>query len=162
MVKIENDWKIVQLIDTRQKEGCVTDIEDHLNAFLTAWHHAAAVADAEKFFGKMTEDGIYIGTDPTERWKRDEIREWAKDYFNRESAWDFTATERNIEVDSDGKIAWFDELLNTGMGQCRGSGVLALTPDGWKIKHYHLSLAVPNDALEPYMKMVEELKKENR
>jgi hypothetical protein len=33
------------------------------------------------------------------------------------------------------KTAWFDELLNTQMKICRGSGVSKVGND-WKIKHY--------------------------
>jgi hypothetical protein len=38
-------------------------------------------------------------------------------------AWSF-ALERHIYFDKTGKTAWFDELLNTQMKICRGSGVL--------------------------------------
>ena len=44
-------------------------------------------------------------------------------------------------------LAWFDERLdNASYGETRGSGVLRLTEDGWKIEQYVLSFAVPNDA----------------
>ncbi|MBS9766494.1 MAG: nuclear transport factor 2 family protein [Flavobacteriaceae bacterium] len=42
-------------------------------------------------------------------------------------------------------MAWFDELLDTWMGICRGSGVLEKTAKGWKIRHYVLSVTVPNE-----------------
>jgi hypothetical protein len=38
------------------------------------------------------------------------------------------------------KTAWFDELLNTQMKICRGSGVLVKIDGKWKIKHYVLSM----------------------
>ncbi len=44
-------------------------------------------------------------------------------------------------------VAWFDERLeNASYGEMRGSGVLRLTDDGWKIEQYVLSFAVPNGA----------------
>ena len=46
---------------------------------------------------------------------------------------------------TDGKTAWFDELLNTQMKICRGSGVLVRINNDWKIKHYVLSMTIPND-----------------
>ena len=48
---------------------------------MNAWHKAAATADEDTFFGSMTADAIYIGTDATERWLRDELKEWSKEYF---------------------------------------------------------------------------------
>ena len=41
---------------------------------------------------------------------------------------------------------YLDEVLdNDAYGTTRGSGVLRLTEDGWKIEQYVLSFAVPND-----------------
>ena len=34
------------------------------------------------------------------------------------------------------------------MGTCRGSGVLEKTNDSWKIKHYVLSVTIPNDDIQ--------------
>lgn len=127
--------------------------EQQINTLLDNWHHAAAVADEDIFFGSMTEDARYIGTDETENWKRDELKEWSKEYFAKESAWDFKKKTRNVFVYSDGKLAWFDETLDTWMGVCRGSGVLILTKEGWKIKHYVLSIAVPNDKIDSYLEL---------
>jgi hypothetical protein len=43
-------------------------------------------------------------------------------------------------------VAVFDEVLdNDSYGTVRGSGVLRLTDDGWKIEQYVLSFTVPND-----------------
>lgn len=154
MVRLNKEWKITQITDTRRKENCVERPEDHLQAFLNRWHNAASTADSDTFFGSMTEDGIYIGTDATERWKRDELKEWSKKYFEREKAWDFKTKSRQIELSEDGRTAWFDEILDTWMGDCRGSGVLTLTNDGWKIKHYHLAMAVPNDVIDEYLELL--------
>lgn len=150
-------WKIIQITDTRRKSGCLQDappLETRLDQLITNWHHAAAVADEEGFFGAMGAEGVYIGTDASERWQRDELREWAKSAFERESAWAFTAKNRKIQVSEDGRHAWWDELLDTWMGVCRGSGVLESTPEGWKIMHYQLSVAVPNDKIEKFKKLV--------
>ena len=40
-------------------------------------------------------------------------------FLNREKVWDFKP-ERHIQVDEAGNLAWFDELLDTWMGTCRG------------------------------------------
>ncbi len=138
--------------DTRRRTGCPGDeqTESTIDSLINAWHHAASVADENAFFGRMTEDGIYIGTDPTERWKRDELKEWSKKYFEGESAWSFTPMSRNITVAPGGQIAWFDELLDTWMGVCRSTGIMEKRDGEWMIVHYHLSVSMPNDLLDAY------------
>jgi hypothetical protein len=157
LFKGSEGWKIVQITDTRRKTGCLQDappLETRLDQLITSWHRAAAVADEDSFFGAMSPAGVYIGTDASERWLRDELREWSKSAFERESAWAFTAKNRKIQISEDGRHAWWDELLDTWMGVCRGSGVLEHTPEGWKIMHYQLSLAVPNEKIEKFKKLV--------
>jgi hypothetical protein len=60
--------------------------------------------------------------------------------------------ERHIYVDKSGKTTWFDELLNT-QKICRGSGVLVKVGKDWKIKHYVLSMTVPNDNVTEVVKL---------
>jgi len=117
-----------------------------INILLNDWHAAAANGDFNGYFGKISEDGRYIGTDATENWDKKAFVAFSKPYFDRGKAWDFKALERNIYFSKDGKVAWFDELLDTWMKGCRGSGVLEKEGKEWKIKHYVLSMTVPNDA----------------
>ncbi len=112
---------------------------------LDAWHRAAAEANFEAYFGLMTEKGVFLGTDATENWQNQAFRAFSKPYFEAGKAWSFTPVERNIYVDESGTIAWFDELLDTQMKLCRGSGVLKKEGATWKIAHYVLSIAVPNE-----------------
>lgn len=137
--------------------GLIINAQDtaktEIHQLLNEWHHAAAVADADTFFGSMTADAHYIGTDQSEDWTRDEMREWANEIFKRDSAWDFETIHRNIYLSDDGRIAWFDETLETWMGVCRGSGIVVAAPDGWKIKHYVLSVAVPNSIINDYLEI---------
>ena len=132
-----------------------TQQNDEINTVITQWHKAAADADFDAYFGLMTQDAIFIGTDPTENWNYQDFKAFSKPYFDRGKAWIFTDLERNIFYDKKSNIAWFDELLDTQMGICRGSGILQKTTDGWKIKHYVLSIAIPNDNV----KEITELKK---
>src|SRR5271170_7515795 len=37
-------------------------------AVLDDWHQAAAVSDEARYFGHFAPNGVYMGTDPTERW----------------------------------------------------------------------------------------------
>ncbi len=127
--------------------------EEKINNLLDNWHLAAAKADSDGFFGAMTEEAHYLGTDESEDWKREEMRVWAKPFFDSGKAWDFKKKTRHIYVYQDGKLAWFDENLDTWMGPCRGSGVVVLTKDGWKIQQYVLSVLVPNDKIDAYLEL---------
>ncbi|HEY3402663.1 MAG TPA: nuclear transport factor 2 family protein [Ohtaekwangia sp.] len=136
---------------------CAAQSQKHsdIHLFLDQWHKAAANADSTIFFGSMADDAIYIGTDATERWTKTEFMAFAKPYFARGKAWDFKPYDRDLHVTSDGKNAWFSELLTTWMGVCRGSGVLRKTKKGWKIEQYHLSVTVPNDIIKDFITLVD-------
>src|SRR5215470_13711859 len=128
---------------------------------LDAWHAAAASADEEKYFSYFTPDAVFLGTDGTERWTRDEFRKWAHPYFAKGKAWSFKAVSRWISFAPDRTVAWFDEALETpNLGPCRGSGVLVATPKGWKIAQYNLSIPIPNDLTDDFKKRIEEYERE--
>lgn len=127
-----------------------------INTMLDAWHKAAADADFDAYFGHMTSDAVFIGTDATENWQGEAFKTFAKPYFDRGKAWSFTALERNVYLATGKDMAWFDELLDTQMKICRGSGVLVKKNGQWKIKHYVLSVTVPNDNIEQLIKIKEE------
>ncbi len=151
-------WQIIQVTDTRRSEGCISsseELESSLHQLIDDWHAAAARADAEAFFGAMAEDGIYVGTDPDERWRRDELRSWARDAFERDTAWAFTPLKRNLRIAPDGFTAWWDEKLETWMGICRATGILRREGPDWKIVHYQLSVALPNEDMPAYLELIQ-------
>ncbi|RKS55792.1 SnoaL-like protein [Gillisia mitskevichiae] len=121
------------------------NIKEKINASLENWHKAAASANFDEYFGLMTTDGVFIGTDASENWQNKEFREFSKPYFDKGTAWSFSTLERNIYTQKENSLAWFDELLSTQMGICRGSGVMENVGGIWKVKHYVLSIAIPND-----------------
>ena len=131
-----------------------------VNAFVDSWHDDAAHARLA-YFDKIADDGVYIGTDRGELWKRDAFKEWAKGYFQgKDSAWTFRATRRNVYASKDGSTIWFDELLDTeNMGHCMASGVLRKTAKGFEIVHYQLSLAVPNEIADQVTGLVKAAEK---
>ncbi|MGO4773430.1 nuclear transport factor 2 family protein [Flavobacterium sp. W22_SRS_FK3] len=126
--------------------------KEKINQTLDTWHKAAADAKFDAYFDAMTNDAIYIGTDATENWIKPDFKAWAKPYFDKGTTWNFIALERHIFFDKTRKMAWFDELLNTQMKICRGSGVLVKVGKEWKIQHYVLSMTVPNDEVDAVVK----------
>jgi phosphohistidine phosphatase SixA len=116
---------------------------------LDAFHEAAARADEEAYFGCFAPEGVFLGTDPDERWTFEEFRAWAAPYFERETAWTFVPRSRSVQVDpGTGRFAWFDEVLDSeSYGRCRGTGALRRTVAGWKIVQYDLTVPVPNELL---------------
>ena len=124
-----------------------------INKILDDWHKAAAEGNFNAYFGAFTKDAIYIGTDASENWNMDQFKAFSKPYFDKGKAWDFKPVERHIYFSADGKTAWFDELLDTWMKICRGSGALVKEGNTWKIKHYVLSMTVPNDVVEETVKV---------
>jgi len=152
-------WVITNITDTRRKENCLTEEtagqnEAMVEKVLNDWHQASATADAAAFFGAMTADGVYLGTDASERWLRDELKDWSKFAFERDTAWAFTVSNREVYLSENQKMAWFEELLDTDMGVCRASGVLSKVGGVWKIKHYDLAIMVPNDLVNDFKKLV--------
>ncbi|WP_353084052.1 nuclear transport factor 2 family protein [Flavobacterium sp.] len=129
------------------------DNKNEINLVINNWHKAASVANFNDYFSALTDDSIFIGTDATENWNKTEFEAFAKPYFEKGKAWNFTPIERHIYFSEDKKTAWFDELLDTQMKICRGSGVLVRINNTWKIKHYVLSMTIPNDNTNEVVKI---------
>jgi len=123
-------------------------LKKEINSSLNNWHKAASEANFEGYFGVMDSISIFIGTDASENWDLNKFKSFSKPYFDKGKAWSFETLERNVYVNDSGNFVWFDELLNTWMGTCRGSGVLEKKENSWKIKHYVLSVAIPNDDVQ--------------
>lgn len=125
---------------------------------LDSFNVAAAQANYNQYFSYFAEDAVFMGTDATEHWDKKSFMQWAKPFFDRGRAWNFTAIQRHIYFNTSGDIAWFDELLNTQMKICRGSGVLSKQNGQWKIQQYTLSATIPNSIIDSvtHLKAVEE------
>jgi len=151
-------FALLPLISSAQKTKKDSLSKLEINQFMDNWHLFAANADT-LFFEMMAPNGVYIGTDKTEIWKRDEFKKWAMPFFKRKSAWDFKAIKRNIYFSDDKKYAWFDEQLDTWMGVCQSSGVLKRKGKTWQIEHYQLSVTLPNDVTKDFIKLVKDYEK---
>ena len=126
---------------------------EQISEMLDNWHKAAANAKFDDYMNAMTSDAMFIGTDATENWNKKDFMTFAKPYFDKGKAWSFTALERNVYISKDQNVAWFDELLETQMKICRGSGVLVKVGKKWKIQHYVLSMTIPNDNTNEVIKL---------
>jgi hypothetical protein len=128
------------------------------DSVLDDWHDAAEQADFDRYFNHFASDSaIFMGTDATERWTISEFRPWAKPYFDRGQAWNFTPVDRHVYLSENKQIAWFDESLDTpNLGPARGTGVLQFQRGSWKIAHYNLSIPIPNAIADTVVKQVEQ------
>lgn len=130
-----------------------TESKKQIAAMLDSFNLAAANAEYERYFSFYTEDATFNGTDATENWDKAAFMAWSKPFFDRKKAWSFTAIKRNIYFGRNTDIAWFEELLNTQMKICRGSGVVVKVGNDWKVQQYVLSTTVPNDVLDSVIKI---------
>ncbi len=144
---------------TRDDTGSPEE-EKAVHRVLDDLHDAADKADAQRYFGHFTEDGVFMGTDPGERWTLKAFRAWAKPYFERKSAWTFVPRHRNVVLAPEGTVAWFDETaVSEHYGACRGTGVLRKVKGVWKVAHYSLTLPVPNEITRDVVRMIRATKK---
>ena len=118
-----------------------------IDTVLDAFHEAAANGDKDRYLGLMTHDGVFLGTDEWERWPRDpEFSEYVDGRFRNGSGWTYRSDERHVEFSDAGDVAWFDEVVfSETNGRFRGTGVLVLGDEGWKIAHYAMSFLVFNE-----------------
>ena len=137
---------IIVALGTAQTKGFYENVQKkHVNKVLDDLNEFAAKADFKNYFSLYAEESTFIGTDATEIWNKKEFMDYAKPHFDKGKAWNFKSLQRNITFSKDGKFAWFDELLETQMKLCRGSGVLEKIGNQWKIRQYVLSMTIPKD-----------------
>lgn len=124
-----------------------------LNDLMNKWHNDVATFQFDAYFDFMSDDFIFLGTDPTERWTKNEFYDFCKPYFEKKSTWDFKTNWRNWYMNDREDVAWFEESLDTWMEECRGSGVLKRENGIWKIAHYNLTVLIENDKVDKFIKL---------
>ncbi|MGE0172271.1 MAG: nuclear transport factor 2 family protein [Oligoflexales bacterium] len=123
-----------------------TDLTREVVKVLDQFHGAAAKADGATYFGLFAPQGVFIGTDPGERWTVEEFKKYAEPHFAKGQGWTYVAKTRHVDISPSKDVAWFDELLdNKSYGVCRGTGVLLKLNGAWKISQYHLTIPIPNE-----------------
>ncbi|MGB1199816.1 MAG: nuclear transport factor 2 family protein [Thalassotalea sp.] len=144
-----------------------SDALNTVDKVLNQYHQAAANANFTDYFSTLHENTIILGTDGNERWTKDSFKAFVQPYFSQGRGWKYQVVKRNTTIIKQGELAFFDEqLTNASYGDCRGSGVVMNTPQGWKILQYNLTVVVPNEiaddvvsTIQRYRKDVNELKK---
>ena len=102
-----------------------------------------------------------FGTDIGERWEKNNFQEYGLARFETAQGWTYHMTERNIYFSDDVQTCWYDELVrNDKYGQLRGTGVLKLVNQEWKIVQYNLVLPMPHDLLPKYAQEIKGFYKE--
>ncbi|HRP52735.1 MAG TPA: nuclear transport factor 2 family protein [Fluviicola sp.] len=124
-----------------------------LDSLLDQWYQAAATSNFKVYFDFMDEDFVFLGTDPSERWTKQEFASFCKPYFDAGKGWDFKKIERTISLSKNGKMAWFDETIDTWMNVCRGSGVLVKKKKEWKIIQYNLAVLIENGKMNQFLRL---------
>jgi hypothetical protein len=143
------------LVSCSAKISSPDDEKHKIDKLINEWHIDAAKGNLEAYFDKMTDDAYFIGTDASEKWNASEFKTFCEPHFADGGAWDFKPLKREIFLNDRQDFAWFDEQLDTWMGVCMSSGVLVKIEDEWKIKHYQLSIAVPNDLVQDFIELME-------
>ena len=114
-----------------------------IDELLDGLHQDAHEGKFDSYFDRYSPNAIFLGTDKTERWTVQEFKSYAQPAFADGHGWTYKVVERNWE--GEGDTRWFDEILfNEKLGHCRGTGVVQLINDEWKIAHYALTMLVPN------------------
>jgi hypothetical protein len=119
-----------------------------ISQLLDRLHGDAAKADGDAYFDLFAPDAVFIGTDAAERWTVEAFRAYALPLFAQGKGWTYKPRLRHVTLAHIpcGCIAWFDEILDSASyGTSRGTGVVSLTPGGWKIEQYALTFPIPND-----------------
>jgi ketosteroid isomerase-like protein len=126
---------------------------------LDEFHAAAAAADEERYAATMTDDVVFLGTAPGERWEGAVWRDFVHSFFSRGKGWAYEPSERTVVIAQDGHVAWFDETVeNRHFGACRGSGVLRREGGEWRVAQYNLTIPVPDDLVPELVEKIRELR----
>lgn len=156
-LKTDAGWKCTGIDDTHYNTSCDAAIIENASKFLDEWHMDATRADSTAYFSKLDAKSIFVGTDSSEVWNKVQFGKFAGPYFAKGKAWDFKKISRNMHYEAEKNLVWFDEMLATWMGPCRGSGFLNVNKDGsFSIMQYVLSVTVPNDKIQAVIKAIAE------
>lgn len=127
--------------------------DEALDELINQWHQDAASAAFSAYFSATTQDFIFLGTAPEERWNKVGFQAFCRPYFDKGAAWDFKPSNRKWSYSEDGNTAWFDEDLETWMEDCRGTGICVKHGTQWKIAYYNLHVLIENEKIQEFISL---------
>ena len=125
-------------------------------AAIDDFHAAAAQGDNARYLNHLTDDAVFLGTDEWERWPKEPVfRDYVDSRFQDGVGWAYRSVERNVQLDDERGVAWFDEVVQSvsNGGRFRGTGVVVNVDGEWKIAHYALSFLVFNEDWEAVLEL---------
>ena len=123
-----------------------TDAETAIGHLLDGWHRAASVADGAAYFAAFAPEGVFLGTADGERWDVAAFRAYAEPHFSQGRGWTYVPSDRHVTLAPGGRVAWFDERLDSEKyGVLRGTGVVRRVDGAWRIAQYNMTFLVPNE-----------------
>lgn len=125
--------------------------EEKLDKIINQWHQDAANAAFGAYFDITTDDFVFLGTAPEERWSKKDFMIFCRPYFDKKTTWDFKPSDRVWNFSSDGNTAWFDENLETWMQGCRGTGILTVVGGRWMLSYYNLHVLIENEKIQDFI-----------
>ena len=125
-----------------------------VDAVLDDFHAAAAEADADRYLAHFTDDGVFFGTDATERGTKQQFTPYVRDRFAA-GGWSYVPRDRTVFFSEDGNVAWFDEMMTSRSGTvARGTGVLVRDGGAWQIAQYNFSVPFPNSLWDTILELI--------
>lgn len=111
------------------------------------FHAAADQGDKTRYLAHFAQDSVFMGTDDWERWPYKEFAQYVEQRFKGGTGWSYKPVQRYTNFNAQHNIAWVDEIVESEKwGRFRGTAVLENLSGDWKIKHYSLTMLVPNES----------------
>lgn len=148
------------IVVTLAAAGCAArspapvELRPAVDVVLDDFHAAAATGAADRYLAHFTDDGVFFGTDATERWTRTQFEPYVRRAFAG-GGWTYVPRDRTVFFSEDGDVAWFDEMLDSPGGTvARGTGVLVRDGGTWKVAQYNFSVPFPNSLWDTILEMI--------
>jgi ketosteroid isomerase-like protein len=132
---------------SKQASPAVENASSVISKKMDDFHDAADKGDKTRYLNHFAQDAVFMGTDDWERWPFEEFSKYVKLRFRDGKGWSYKPIKRYINFSAQGDLAWVDEIVESQKwGRFRGTAVLAKLGHEWKLKHYSLTVLVPNEA----------------
>ena len=107
-----------------QETTDVAQAKADVEALLVRARQAAAEAKGNEFFDCLDPDGVFFGTDESERFSLAELKATFGPYFDQGIGWKRVVLERQVYVGPNNEIGWFEEKSRRERAPLRTTGVV--------------------------------------